>query len=84
MHKPRLGLVLQLFLRASRVQKKRAILTVASIAWGSLSLLLLLAFGEGLKIAEVSQILGKSEGAIKILQHRAIRRLRKLLDREES
>jgi putative ABC transport system permease protein len=42
-------LVLQLFLRASRVQKKRAVLTVAAIAWGSLSLLLLLAFGEGLK-----------------------------------
>jgi putative ABC transport system permease protein len=31
------------------VQKKRAILTVAAIAWGSLSLVLLLAFGEGLK-----------------------------------
>lgn len=45
---------------------------------------ILLRFGEGLKIAEVSQILGKSEGAIKILQHRAIRRLRKLLAREES
>ncbi len=42
-------LVWQLFLRASRVQKKRAILTVAAIAWGSLSLLLLLAFGEGMK-----------------------------------
>jgi putative ABC transport system permease protein len=41
--------VLQLFLRSSRVQKKRAILTVAAIAWGSLSLLLMLAFGEGLK-----------------------------------
>jgi len=39
----------QLFLRSSRVQKKRAILTVAAIAWGSLSLVLLLAFGEGLK-----------------------------------
>jgi len=49
MGKPRPGLVLQLFLRASRVQRKRAILTVASIAWGTLSLLLLLAFGEGLK-----------------------------------
>jgi len=45
------GLVVQLFLRASRVQRKRAILTVASIAWGSLSLLLLLAFGEGLRHA---------------------------------
>lgn len=51
MYKPRPGLVFQLFLRASRVQKKRAILTVAAIAWGSLSLLLLLAFGEGLKIS---------------------------------
>lgn len=42
-------LVFRLFLRSSRVQKKRAILTIAAIAWGSLSLLLLLAFGEGLK-----------------------------------
>ncbi len=41
-------LVFQLFARTSRVQKKRAILTVAAIAWGSLSFLLLLAFGEGL------------------------------------
>jgi len=42
-------LVLQLFMRSSRVQRKRAILTIAAIAWGSLSLLLLLSFGEGLK-----------------------------------
>jgi putative ABC transport system permease protein len=46
---PRPWLVLQLFARSSRVQKKRAVLTVAAIAWGSLSLVLLLAFGEGLK-----------------------------------
>jgi len=50
MRLPRPLLVFQLFFRASRVQKKRAILTVAAIAWGSLSLLLLLAFGEGLKL----------------------------------
>jgi putative ABC transport system permease protein len=43
------GLVFQLFWRTSRVQKKRAVLTVAAIAWGSLSLVLLLAYGEGLK-----------------------------------
>ncbi|MBW2716260.1 MAG: ABC transporter permease, partial [Deltaproteobacteria bacterium] len=42
-------LIVQLFLRSSRVQKKRAILTIAAIAWSSLSLLMLLAFGEGLK-----------------------------------
>lgn len=47
--KPRLGLIFHLFVSSSRVQKKRAVLTVASIAWGSLALLLLLAFGEGLK-----------------------------------
>jgi putative ABC transport system permease protein len=45
----RLGLVVQLFLRSSRVQKKRAVLTIAAIAWGSVSLLLLLSFGEGLR-----------------------------------
>ncbi|RMF73113.1 MAG: ABC transporter permease [Acidobacteria bacterium] len=49
MEAPRPGLVLELFVRASRVQKKRAVLTVAAIAWGTLALLLLLAFGEGLK-----------------------------------
>lgn len=61
MYKPRLGLIFQLFLRASRVQKKRAILTVASIAWGSLSLLLLLAFGEGLKISLTTAMHGMGE-----------------------
>src|SRR5437867_1150766 len=49
MTRPRLGLVFLLFQRASRVERKRAVLTVAAIAWGSVSLLLLLAFGEGLK-----------------------------------
>jgi RNA polymerase sigma-70 factor (ECF subfamily) len=43
---------------------------------------ILLRFGEGLKIAEVSQVTGKSEGAVKVLQHRAVKRLAKLLERE--
>ena len=50
MSRPRL-MTLQLFVRSSRVQKKRAILTIAAIAWGTLALLLLLAFGEGLGIS---------------------------------
>ena len=45
---------------------------------------ILLRFAEGLKIAEVSQLVGKSEGAVKILQHRAVKRLRKLLEQKES
>ncbi len=56
---PRLGVIFQLFLAASRVQRKRAILTIASIAWGSVALLLLLAFGEGLK-----QQLSKGSGGM--------------------
>jgi RNA polymerase sigma-70 factor (ECF subfamily) len=40
---------------------------------------ILLRFGEGLKVADVARIMDKSEGAVKILQHRAVKRLRKLL-----
>jgi RNA polymerase sigma-70 factor (ECF subfamily) len=45
---------------------------------------IVLRFGEGLKLAEIGQLLGKSEGAIKLLQYRAIRRLRELLERKEK
>jgi RNA polymerase sigma-70 factor (ECF subfamily) len=40
---------------------------------------LLLRFGEGLSHAETSRILGKSEGAVKVIQFRALRALRKEL-----
>jgi RNA polymerase sigma-70 factor (ECF subfamily) len=43
---------------------------------------ILLRFGEGFKLAEVAHLVGRSEGAVKQLQYRAIRRLRKLLDME--
>ena len=43
------NVIFNLFLTSSRLQKKRAVLTIASIAWGSVSLLLLLAFGQGLR-----------------------------------
>ena len=43
------GVIWNLFLSSSRLQKKRAVLTIAAIAWGSVALLLLLAFGQGLK-----------------------------------
>jgi putative ABC transport system permease protein len=44
-----LHVILSLFATSSRLQKKRAVLTVASIAWGTVAILLLLAFGEGMK-----------------------------------
>ncbi len=39
----------QLFLRAASLQRKRAVLTIAAIAWGTVTILLLLAFGQGLR-----------------------------------
>jgi putative ABC transport system permease protein len=44
-----ISVVLHLFARSARLQKKRATLTIASIAWGTVTILMLLAFGEGLK-----------------------------------
>jgi putative ABC transport system permease protein len=42
-------IIWQLFLRSARAHRKRALLTIAAIGWGTVSLLLLLSFGEGLK-----------------------------------
>lgn len=57
-----LGLVFQLFFRSARLQKKRASLTIASLAWGTVTILLLLAFGEGLKrqLAQNEQAMGSN------------------------
>jgi len=44
-----LHIIFSLFATSSRLQKKRAYLTIAAIAWGTVAILLLLAFGEGLK-----------------------------------
>src|SRR5438128_567338 len=44
-----LHVIFSLFATSSRLQRKRAYLTIAAIAWGTLAILLLLAFGEGLK-----------------------------------
>jgi putative ABC transport system permease protein len=44
-----LKISLHLFAQSSRLAKKRATLTIAAIAWGTVAILLLLSFGEGLK-----------------------------------
>lgn len=56
-----MSLIFQLFLRASRLQRKRAVLTVAAIAWGTVAILLLLSFGEGLKRQLVKGTRGMGE-----------------------
>jgi RNA polymerase sigma-70 factor (ECF subfamily) len=43
---------------------------------------LVLRFGEGRKIREVGQLLGKSEGSVKLLQYRALNRLKTLLEKQ--
>ena len=42
--------VLHLFLQSATLGRKRAVLTIASIAWGTVAILLLLSFGEGLRL----------------------------------
>ncbi|MCP2261716.1 RNA polymerase sigma-70 factor, ECF subfamily [Streptoalloteichus tenebrarius] len=43
---------------------------------------IVLRFMQGLSVAETAKVMGRNEGAIKALQHRAVRRLAQLLPRE--
>jgi RNA polymerase sigma-70 factor (ECF subfamily) len=45
---------------------------------------LLMRFVDDLSVQEVSKIMKKSEGAVKLLQHRAIKRLRELLNKQND
>jgi len=44
-----ISVITQLFARASSLQRKRAVLTVAAIAWGTVAIVMLLSFGQGLR-----------------------------------
>jgi len=46
----RLAIIYNIFARDFRNQRKRMILTLLAILWGTLSIMLLLAFGEGLRV----------------------------------
>jgi len=61
---PRLGLIWKLFRRAAHIQRKRMAMTVAAIAWGTLSIVLLLSFGEGLKRSFTRGSRGLGEGIV--------------------
>lgn len=45
---------------------------------------ILLRFVDGYRLKEVAQLLGKSEGAVKAMQHRALAALRRMLNEEFS
>jgi putative ABC transport system permease protein len=60
----RLGLIFKLFRRGAEINRKRMAMTVAAIAWGTLSIVLLLSFGEGLKRAFTAGSQGLGEGIV--------------------
>jgi putative ABC transport system permease protein len=62
-----LSLVWRLFRTDAARQTKRIALTVMAIAWGTLSIVLLLSFGEGLKRAFNKGKRGMGEGGIAVL-----------------
>ena len=45
---------------------------------------IVLRFGEGRKIREIGRLMGKSEGSIKAIQYRAMKRLRKMLENQSE
>ena len=57
-----LALVWQLFRHDAAQQRKRIALTVAAIAWGTLSIVMLLSFGEGMKRSFRVNVRGMGEG----------------------
>ena len=58
------GLIWTLFRRTAHVQRKKMAMTVAAIAWGTLSIVLLLSFGEGLKRGFTRGSRGLGEGIV--------------------
>jgi len=61
-------------------QLRRAILQLH----GEQQQVVLLRFVEGFRHAEIASLLGKSEGAIRVVLHRALARLRQILERERE
>lgn len=59
-----LSLILRLFRSAAKIQKKRMILTVTAICWGTISIILLLSFGNGLKAGFLEGMRGLGDGIV--------------------
>ena len=57
-----LGVILRLFRSAAKIQRKRMTMTVMAITWGTISIVLLLSFGEGLRRSMTSGWAGLGTG----------------------
>jgi len=59
-----LSILINVFIRDFRKQRKRMLLTLIAILWGTLSIMLLLAFGEGLRKQMVADQRGLGDGIV--------------------
>lgn len=60
----RFDLIFHLFRRSAKIQRRRMIMTVMAIAWGTIAIVLLLSFGEGLKQSFARSARGLGEGIL--------------------
>ncbi|MCZ7526488.1 MAG: sigma-70 family RNA polymerase sigma factor [Acidimicrobiia bacterium] len=65
-----------------RCEAERAVALVRSVLPGEQAEVVLLRTLGGLTAAEVGRVVGRSPGAVRVLQHRALRRLAEALDRQ--
>jgi len=56
------SVILRLFRSAAKIQRKRMVMTVMAITWGTISIVLLLSFGEGLKRSMIDGWSGMGTG----------------------
>ena len=70
------ALIWKLFRRSAHIQKKRMAMTVAAIAWGTLTIVLLLSFGEGLKRTFSRGSKGLGEGIVVVWANTTAKALR--------
>jgi len=58
------SIVFNVFMRDFRKQRKRMILTLVAILWGTMSIMMLLGFGEGLKVQFMKGTVGLGQGIV--------------------
>jgi len=58
------SIIYNIFMRDFRKQRKRMILTLVAILWGTMSIMMLLGFGEGLKVQFMKGTNGLGEGIV--------------------
>lgn len=60
----KLSIILNVFSRDFKRQRKRMLLTLVAILWGTMSIMLLLAYGEGMKVQFSKNLKGLGDGIV--------------------